>query len=159
MLDASRLVYCSLLKLHTALDEGHVIHANRQRLASEANLRRLEAAKGLFEASLLDAARTARATEFKEVKVTKEEVLALRDEIVSKGHFPEYEKFVFEHANATEAEILFAIDEVGQATGNYLPDVISSSSIFEEAARSLGIVDIRMELYPSWAQLDSNPCC
>ena len=158
MINASRLVLCSLCKLGRALDKDNAVHSLRQRRAAEVNLRVLEANKALFEASMRDLGRAARATPFTELSVSRNEVLELRDTIVRKGRFPKNERFVFEQMAATENEQVWAIDEVGQASGKFLPDNISGNSLFDEAAASLAVVNIRKQLFPEWAVL-SERCC
>lgn len=143
LIDDSRRLNLSLRKYYGAVAASSTAGAHLQKSAACRALNDLNADLQAYSAALYGISAEIQETPVASISVTVEDVLELRDQIVTTGSFPENEASLFAQANVSPEELSQAVAAVARVTSESIADDdLQGSVIFSRAAQEIDQVDV-----------------
>ncbi len=155
MIDSARLLTKSMRKLKGALKDCDVKNSILQYRTVEALINRSEADKYMFSVNFDELAGlyTSQVPEQDDLKITKEEILCFKDDLLKTGKLPDFEEKILQEAKITNEERGLMMEEVRLATLAAIPDSITLGGVLQGMGRSLRKIRIR-ELAPNLLDIE-----
>ena len=151
MLQAARALSCALAQHQSAVEAGIKSHVALQRAATAYYAANLASSLKFCGDTFRYLGHELEQAGAWNVRITLQDVLALRDRIVAKGRFPDSEQSVAEQINATEEEIASALTEVKAATFADLPDEFSLAELCVMMSHAFQEFELS-EYVPDWVE-------
>ncbi len=147
LIDNARLLRITLRRYYGALKAGDSSKAELQRAFACSLVSKLDVSIQSYSGLLAAISSDLQGTQVGSLSVKASDVLALRDQIVATGTFPDFEQSVLTQAQFSYEETQEAIRQVALVNGNTLSNTgITAVAIFAKAAKELDQFSVQVFL-------------